>query len=401
MSDGDRLEAIGDVASTIPPVAPNQRCDEIDRIFAASPDLGALAVVDRGRPVGLINRYDMITQLSRDYGRALYARKPVTTLMDRAPLIVEHNLGLDRLETLIADEHPSALLRGFIVTRNGAYHGVGTALSLLHLSRVRTERRNRSLEKAHQAAEAASQSKTRFLANMSHELRTPLNAVIGFAEVMHEELHGPLNNPRYAGYVQDILTSGQHLLGLINNILDMARIESGAWTIHPVITDPLEAMEHCLRIFRNRAEQQGLVIVTRFDPALEEGHADPQALRHMMLNLMSNAVKFTPRGGRVELGTEKLSDGGFRLWVTDNGIGIAPEHIPLVLSPFGQVENDLTRKYDGTGLGLPLVKALVELHGGNLEILGLPNQGTTARLSFPPPPRAIDIPPQIRVSSPA
>ena len=388
MSDGDRLEAIGDVAVAISPVSPEERCDEVDRIFASSPDLGALAVVDRGRPVGLINRYDLITHLSRDYGRALYARKPVTALMDRAPLIVEYNLGLDRLEALIADEHPSALLRGFIVTRGGAYHGVGTALSLLHLSRVRTERRNRSLEKARQAAEAASQSKTRFLATMSHELRTPLNAVIGFAEVMREGLHGPLGNARYAGYVQDILASGQHLLGLINNILDMARIESGAWTIHPTMTDPLEAMEHCLRTFRTRAEQQGLTITTRFEADLDEGYADPQALRHMMLNLMSNAVKFTPRGGRVELGDEGLPDGGFRLWVADTGIGIAPEHIPLVLSPFGQVENDLTRKYDGTGLGLPLVKALVELHGGSLDLLGLPQHGTTARVNFPPPPKS-------------
>ena len=402
MSDGERLEAIGEVAAIIPPVSPLQRCEDVDRIFAESPDLGALAVVDRGKPVGLINRYDLITHLSRDYGRALYARKPVTALMDRTPLVVEHGLGLDRLEALIADEHPSALLRGFIVTRNGLYHGVATALSLLHLSRVRTERRNRSLEKAHQAAEAASQSKTRFLATMSHELRTPLNAVIGFAEVMHTEMHGPLNNPRYAGYVQDILASGQHLLGLINNILDMARIESGAWTIHPTLTDPREALEHCLLTFRNRAEQQGLTIATRFDPSLQEGYADPQALRHMMLNLMSNAVKFTPRGGRIDLGMESLPDGGFRLWVTDTGIGIAPEHLPLALSPFGQVENDLTRKYDGTGLGLPLVKALVELHGGSLDLLGLPNQGTTARLNFPPPPdQALQLPPLVKPGSPA
>jgi len=147
----EALETIGTVAVALPPVHATMRCEEVDLRFQADPDLGALAVVQDARPVGLINRYDLITQLSRDYGRALYAKKPVSALMDTAPLIVDASISVDRLESLIADEHQSALLRGFIVTRNGRYYGVGTALSLLQLGMARSERRNRALDRARAA----------------------------------------------------------------------------------------------------------------------------------------------------------------------------------------------------------------------------------------------------------
>jgi two-component system cell cycle sensor histidine kinase PleC len=388
MMTSEALETIGTVAVALPPVHSSMRCEEVDLRFQADPDLGALAVVQDARPVGLINRYDLITHLSRDYGRALFAKKPVSALMDRAPLIVDASISVDRLESLIADEHQSALLRGFIVTRNGRYYGVGTALSLLQLGMARSERRNRALDRARQQAEEASLSKTRFLANMSHELRTPLNAIIGFAEVIQKQLLGPLGNARYAEYVDDILSSGQHLLSLINNILDMSKIESGSWRIQPEMTDPVEIMEASLRTFRDRAEGRGVFISMAVDARLFEGFVDRQALRQILLNLISNAVKFTPPGGRIEVGAEPLDDGAFGIWVRDTGIGIAPEHIPTVLAPFGQVENDLTRQYEGTGLGLPLVKSLVEMHGGRFEIHSTPGEGTLIRAEFPPPPSA-------------
>ena len=386
MMTSEALETIGTVAVPLPPVHATMRCEEVDLRFQADPDLGAIAVVEDGRPVGLINRYDLITQLSRDYGRALYARKPVSALMDRAPLVVDASISVDTLESLIADEHQSALLRGFIVTRNGRYYGVGTALSLLQLGMARSERRNRALDRARQQAEEASLSKSRFLANMSHELRTPLNAIIGFAEVIQKEMLGPLGNARYAEYVDDIHSSGQHLLSLINNILDMSKIESGSWRIQPEMTDPVEIMEASLRTFRERAEGRGVFMSMAVDARLFEGFVDRQALRQILLNLISNAVKFTPAGGRIEVGAAPLDDGAFRLWVKDTGIGIAPEHIPVVLAPFGQVENDLTRQYEGTGLGLPLVKSLVEMHDGRFEIDSVPGEGTTIRAIFPPPP---------------
>ena len=402
MISGEALETIGTMAVPLPPVPVTMRCEEVDLKFQADPDLGALAVVDGDRPVGLINRYDLITQLSRDYGRALWARKPVGSLMDDAPLIVDASIGVDTLESLIADEHQSALLRGFIVTRNDRYYGVGTALALLQLGMARSERRNRALERARQQAEEASLSKSRFLANMSHELRTPLNAIIGFAEIIQKEMMGPLGNPRYGEYVTDILSSGQHLLSLINNILDMSKIESGSWRIQPEMTDPVEIMEASIRTFRERAEGRGVFMTMAVDARLFEGYVDRQALRQILLNLISNAVKFTPPGGRIEVGVRPMEDGGFRIWVSDTGIGIAPEHIPLVLAPFGQVENDLTRQYEGTGLGLPLVKSLVEMHGGSFEISSMPGEGTTMTASFPPPPNGITAgSATVRVASPA
>ncbi|MEK9968683.1 MAG: HAMP domain-containing sensor histidine kinase [Ferrovibrio sp.] len=382
----EALETIGTVAVALPPVHTTMRCEDVDLRFQSDPDLAALAVVQDNRPVGLINRYDLITQLSRDFGRALFAKKPVTALMDPVPLIVDASTSVDRLESLIADEHQSALLRGFIVTRNGRYYGVGTALSLLQLGMARSERRNRALDRARQQAEEASLSKTRFLANMSHELRTPLNAIIGFAEVIQKQLLGPMGNPRYAEYVDDILSSGQHLLSLINNILDMSKIESGSWRIQPEMTDPVEIMEASLRTFRERAEGRGVFMSMTVDARLFEGFVDRQALRQILLNLISNAVKFTPPGGRIEVGAEPLQDGAFAIWVKDTGIGIAPENIPVVLAPFGQVENDLTRQYEGTGLGLPLVKSLVEMHGGRFEFHSALDDGTTIRAEFPPPP---------------
>ncbi len=386
MMTSEALETIGTMAVALPPVHATMRCEDVDLRFQSDPDLGALAVVQDARPVGLINRYDLITHLSRDYGRALYAKKPVSALMDRVPLIVDASISVDRLESLIADEHQSALLRGFIVTRNGRYYGVGTALSLLQLGMARSERRNRALDRARQQAEEASLSKTRFLANMSHELRTPLNAIIGFAEVIQKQLLGPIGNARYVEYVDDIHSSGQHLLSLINNILDMSKIESGSWRIQPEMTDPVEIMEACLRTFRERAEGRGVFMAMAVDARLFEGFVDRQALRQILLNLISNAVKFTPPGGRIEVGAQPLDDGAFAIWVKDTGIGIAPEHIPVVLAPFGQVENDLTRQYEGTGLGLPLVKSLVEMHGGRFTIQSTPGDGTTIRSEFPPPP---------------
>lgn len=386
MIGSEALEIIGSVAVQLPPVSPQLRCEEVDRLFQADPDLGAIAVVENGRPVGLINRYDLITHLSRDFGRALFARKPAADLMDKSPLVVDARLSVDRLESLIADEHQSALLRGFIVTRDEMYYGVGTALSLLQLGMARSERRNGALDRARQQAEEASLSKTRFLANMSHELRTPLNAIIGFAEVIQKGLLGPLGNARYREYIDDILSSGQHLLGLINAILDMSKLESGSWRIQPEMTDPTEIMEASIRSFRERAEGRGVFMAMTLDARLGEGFVDRQALRQILLNLISNAIKFTAPGGRIEVGAAPAGGGGFRLWVRDTGIGIAPEHIPVVLAPFGQVQNDLTRQYEGTGLGLPLVKSLIELHGGRFEIDSEVGRGTTISAIFPPAP---------------
>ncbi len=229
---------------------------------------------------------------------------------------------------------------------------------------------------ASQTAESASRAKSEFLANMSHELRTPLNAIIGFSEMMQREMFGPLGDPRYKEYSADILSSGQHLLALINDILDMSKIEAGKMTLRPEPLDVLEILEDTLRLVRTRAEAGGLTLVVDAPADLPEVEADYRALKQILLNLLTNAVKFTPRGGRVEVVAAR--DHRFvSIAVKDTGIGIAAEDIERLARPFEQIESQHAKTQQGTGLGLALTKSLVEGHGAELSIESQPGVGTT------------------------
>jgi len=234
-------------------------------------------------------------------------------------------------------------------------------------------------------AEGANQAKSEFLANMSHELRTPLNAINGFSEMMVGEMFGPLGDRRYKSYAQDILASGQHLLALINDVLDMSKIEAGKLNLHlePVRVD--ELAEDAVRLIKNRAETAGLAVAIDV-PALPEVEGDYRALKQVLLNLLSNAVKFTPRGGRIVLKAEgrrdKLGE-RVRVSVADTGIGIAPEDLVRLARPFEQIESQHSKTQQGTGLGLALSKSLVEMHGGVLEIESQPGVGTTVSFMLP------------------
>ncbi|WP_119422693.1 sensor histidine kinase [Desertibaculum subflavum] len=375
-------ETIGFVADYLPPVAPSETCGAVYQRFSADPDLITLAVVDAGRPVGLVNRHDLLLTLARDYGRALYALKPVTVLMDAAPLIVDVGTDVDLLQAHIVAESPSALVRGFLVVKEGRYAGVCTALSLLRLTVLRSEQRSRDLEAARHEAMLASRSKSQFLANMSHELRTPLNAIIGFSEVLQTELYGPLGTARYAEYAGDIHASGQHLLAIINDILDMAKIEAGRMELRETAATAEALIHSTVRIITEQVRiarlQLSVDIVTPVRLRLDE-----RAARQMLLNLLSNAIKFTPPTGRIVVQASLRASGEFAIDVRDTGIGIAPEELDRVLRPFGQVDNELTRRHAGTGLGLSLVKALIELHGGRLAVEPAPGGGTLATLLFP------------------
>ena len=236
-------------------------------------------------------------------------------------------------------------------------------------------------------AESANTAKSEFLANMSHELRTPLNAVNGFSEIMVHEMFGPLGDRRYKEYAQDILSSGQHLLALINDILDMSKIEAGKMTLSYDWMDMGELVEEAVRLMSNRADAAGLTLACTVPPGLPEIEADHRAVKQVLLNLLSNAVKFTPAGGRVDVkvwavGAESGSP-RLQIAVSDTGIGIAQEDIPRLGRPFEQIESNHSRTQQGTGLGLALTRSLIELHAGMFELSSEPNQGTTASFSLP------------------
>jgi signal transduction histidine kinase len=232
--------------------------------------------------------------------------------------------------------------------------------------------------------EMASRAKTNFLANMSHELRTPLNAIIGFSEILKDELLGPIGTKKYLDYVRDIHMSGEHLLAVINDILDLSKVESGKVELYEISVDLRRVIQSASRLLRERATRGELSIRIDIPSSFPALLADERAVKQILINLLSNAVKFTDPGGTITLAAALADDGGILLSVADNGIGMRPDDVPKVLAPFAQLDSSLTRRYSGTGLGLPLVKSLIELHGGRLDIETQPGRGTTVKVGFPP-----------------
>jgi signal transduction histidine kinase len=232
------------------------------------------------------------------------------------------------------------------------------------------------------AAEAADKAKTEFLANMSHELRTPLNAIIGFSTLMREGTRGPLP-PDYQEYPGIIVESGEHLLDIINSVLDIAKTDAKGMVLdrHEVEVEPI--VRFSSRLATQMAQKAGIAYEVEIKTRLPRLYADAAKLRQVLINLLSNAIKFTPPGGKVQLKVEAELHGGIAFLIQDTGIGMEPASIEIALTPFGQVDGTLSRKYDGVGLGLPLSKKLVELHGGTLDIFSMPGQGTTVAVRLP------------------
>lgn len=238
-------------------------------------------------------------------------------------------------------------------------------------------------DEARRRAEEANLAKSRFLASMSHELRTPLNAILGFSEVMATEVLGPLNNPTYKEYVTDIHTSGQHLLDLINEILDLSRIEAGRYQLNEEAVQLLDITEDCIGMVQLRARAKDIRIVGQFEPDMPAVWADEKAIRQVVLNLLSNAVKFTPKGGDIAVKVGWTASGGQYVSIKDNGPGIPEEEIPVVLSAFGQGSIAIKSAEQGTGLGLPIVQALLHKHDGNFLLKSRLREGTEAIAILP------------------
>lgn len=242
--------------------------------------------------------------------------------------------------------------------------------------------REENFRMAKQAAEAASAAKSRFLANMSHELRTPLNAIIGFSEMISGEIFGPVGNNRYAEYATDILRSGRHLLDIINSVLDLSRSDAGKLTVQNEMVDVRYVLRDCSKMLRDLCDAGSLSLANEEpdEPVIVAG--EKAKLRQIFLNLLSNAVKFTEPGGRIAVAVRQNAETVI-IEIADTGIGMSADDIAVALTPFGQVDNRLARRYEGTGLGLPLTKSLVDLHRGSLEIESAPTVGTTVRVQLP------------------
>ena len=299
----------------------------------------------------------------------------------------------ERVRRRTAGEEPISHYEFRMMHRDGGYRWVDTLAtkiewdghpaSLSWMTDV-TDRKSMEVEliQSKEAAEFANRTKTEFLAHMSHELRTPLNAIIGFAEVLKSQMFGPLGLAKYVDYAVDIHKSGQHLLDLINDILDLSKLEAGKLELHETEVSVAEIIPHCCTLVGSGARAGHVKIVQECGnvPSLR---ADERALKQVLLNLLSNAIKFTPKNGVVTVRARVQSEGELRIEVGDTGIGIKPEDIRVALSPFGQIESKIARHHKGTGLGLPICKSLVELHGGSFALDSAPGKGTTAIVTFP------------------
>jgi signal transduction histidine kinase len=267
---------------------------------------------------------------------------------------------------------------------SGRYEMFGISQDITAIAQARDEASQLSdrLSAALRQADYANRSKTEFLANMSHELRTPLNAILGFSEILESQMFGPVGS-KYVGYAHDIHRSGQHLLELVNDVLDLAKLEAGKLEIRESDIAIADLIDDCLTLVRGKADAGRVRLSKEHLTAVPKVRGDERAVKQVLLNFLSNAIKFTPNGGAVSVAASVDADGRFCLSVKDSGIGMTEAEIAVALSPFGQIDSKLARKHQGTGLGLPISRSLMELHGGEVTIQSAPNTGTTLTACFP------------------
>jgi signal transduction histidine kinase len=267
---------------------------------------------------------------------------------------------------------------------SGRYEMFGLSQNITAVANARDEasRLSERLTLALRNADYANRTKTEFLANMSHELRTPLNGILGFSEMIEQQIAGPIN-AKYVGYAHDIHHSGEHLLALVNDVLDLAKLEAGKLELHETEVAVPGLIDDCLTLVRGKADAGKIRVSRNIMPNVPKIRGDLRAIKQILLNFLSNAVKFTPEGGTVTVLTSLDKSGHFCLAVRDSGIGMTKAEAEIALSPFGQIDSKLARKHEGTGLGLPICKSLLELHDAEIIIDSEPGAGTTLTARFP------------------
>ncbi len=381
------------------PVSPSTPCFDVYEQFMREPDALCVPVVENEQVIGLVNRQDFLLRYTYQLGPDLYGKRPIIHLTDKTPMIVDVSMPFDALGNLIVKARAGGLLSGFVVVRDGRYFGVGNALSLVRLMLDVSERRSEALEIERQRVEDANRSKTEFLASMSHELRTPLNAIIGFTDFINSEPFGPVQPSKYGEYIVDVNRSANHLLGLINELLDMAKIEAGRMELCEEEFPAALPVEEALQMLKQSISDAGLNLEQHLTGEEIHLYADRQMALQVMLNLLSNAIKFTPHGGKIIVRSQRVPD-GMLLSIEDTGIGIPENYIQRILQPFEQVENAMSRSRPGTGLGLPLAKAMIDAHGGTMAIHSKLGKGTRIDIHIPSS-RVIELNPDAEVQNTA
>ena len=342
-------------------------------------------------PGNPVNQVFIVTQMAIVSYSSVFVRSMHRGLLTTA-LIVQG--GLTFLRLITASDSLAHMMAPMIVVYcsylwmmgRGSHRQIGAMIAARFsnedLAAALRVARDDALRKRYEA-ETANASKTAFLANMSHELRTPLNAILGFSDIIAHQSMGPEQLDRYSDYATDIHTSGAHLLSLINDLLDVAKIESGRMEIEARWIDPRSVVDAVSRLMSTRAAQKRQSLEVDIAPAAPMVLADERAFRQMLLNLVSNAVKFTPEGGHLKITCAAAADGGLEVSVSDNGPGIPEDRLARVLEPFSQINNRFDREAGGTGLGLALVDGLARLHDGKVRLRNNPGGGLTATLYFP------------------
>jgi two-component system cell cycle sensor histidine kinase PleC len=337
--------------------------------------------------------------LTANLASAMYAATLPITLASAFGFVIRPET------TIFPNISHQIVLAGMVLTIQAFFIVIGRRLHQAALSEIEARAEKDTLigeleqakaisDESRRKAEEANFAKSRFLATMSHELRTPLNAILGFSEVMQQELMGPLDNTYYKGYVTDIHDSGRHLLELINEILDISRIEAGRYTLNEEATTLPYIVEDCVHMMGLRARNKGQSIVESYEDGLPKIWADERAIRQIVLNILSNAVKFTPSGGTISVKVGWTAGGGQYVGIRDTGPGIPEEEIPIVLSRFGQGSIAIKSAEQGTGLGLNIVQALIKMHGGTFDLKSKLREGTEIIVTFPKS-RVLEIMPKI------